>query len=115
MLPSFNGQTIFVPTDEDCELFNITDCGGLRGVEVWASGPSLGFHSANSSSWSEMGTYRVGLGANFGLSGNGKFGNDTAGLSTGTGTNAINIDKQAVVAYATSDVWVGQLDCRNML
>jgi hypothetical protein len=56
-----------------------------------------------------MGTYRVGLGANFGLTGNGKFGNDTVGLGTGAGANAINIDKQAVVAYATSDVWVGQL------
>jgi hypothetical protein len=56
-----------------------------------------------------MWTYLIGLGANFGLTGNGKFGSDTVGLDTGAGANAINIDKQAVVAYATSDVWVGQL------
>jgi hypothetical protein len=109
VLPSFNGQTVYVPIDKDCERFNVTDCGGLRGVEIWASRPSIGFHPANSSSWSEMGTYRVGLGANFGLTGNGKFGNDTVGLGTGAGVNAVNIDQQAVVAYATSDVWVGQL------
>jgi hypothetical protein len=56
-----------------------------------------------------MGTYRVGLGTNFGLQGNGIFGNDTAGLGTGGAAKVVSMEQQAVVAYATSDLWVGQL------
>lgn len=53
---------------------NITDCGSLRGVEVFQARPSLGFQPNASSTWDEIGKYRLGLGYLHGLTGNGLFG-----------------------------------------
>lgn len=109
VLPSFSGQTVYIPIDEDCERFNVNDCGGSRGVEIYASRPSTGFHPINSSTWERIGIYRVGLGPNFGLAGNALFGFDTAGLGTSSSVEGIQMEKIAVAAYATPGIWVGQL------
>ncbi|KAH8732803.1 aspartic peptidase domain-containing protein [Phaeosphaeriaceae sp. PMI808] len=111
VFPNFNGQTIYVPIDKDCEpdRMNITDCGGQRGVEIFNSRPSLGFHKNVSSTWDERGIYRMGLGVNLGLTGNAYYGYDTFGLGTNSAANATKIEKLAVAAYATPDFWVGQL------
>lgn len=109
MLPSFSGQTVYIPIDKDCERFDVNDCGGSRGVEIYASRPSTGFHPINSSTWEEIGIYRVGLGTNFGLAGNGVFGFDTAGLGTSSSVEVVRMEKIAIAAYATSQIWVGQL------
>jgi hypothetical protein len=109
VLPSINGQTIYVPIDLDCERYNVKDCGASRGVEVFQSKVSAGFQTNASSTWSEIGIYPVGLGGNFGLTGNGKLGYDTAGLGTGASANNIDLTKHAISAYATSNPWIGQL------
>jgi hypothetical protein len=64
-----------------------------------------------SSTWSEIGIYPIGLGSNFGFTGNGVLGYDSAGLGTGTGTtaNSVALEKLAVEAYASEKFWVGQL------
>ncbi|KAH7399322.1 aspartic peptidase domain-containing protein [Pyrenochaeta sp. MPI-SDFR-AT-0127] len=109
VLPSFNGQTIYLPIDQDCERLNITDCGSLRGVEVFQARPSLGFQPNASSTWDEIGIYRIGLGYLHGLTGNGVFGFDTVGTSTGTSVDVPTLKNQAIAAYATEDFWLGQL------
>jgi hypothetical protein len=109
VLPSFEGQTLVVPIDEDCARFNISDCGSLRGVEVFQSRPSEGFQVNKSSSWEELGIYRIGIGSNLGITGNGLFGYDTMGPSAGGNENVGRLQRQAVAAYATSDLWLGTL------
>jgi hypothetical protein len=110
-LPSINGQTIYIPIDQDCARYNISDCGSSRGAEVFYSKPSPGFQPNASSTWSEIGIYPIGLGANFGPTGNGVLGYDNAGLGTGIGTtaNSIELTKLAVEAYASDKFWIGQL------
>jgi hypothetical protein len=109
VLPSFNGQTALLPIDEDCLRYNITDCGAQRGVEVFQSHQSLGFQKNASSTWKELGIYRLGLGSDLGLTGNGLFGYDTFGAGTSTSGDTINVENLAIAAYATPDFWVGQL------
>ncbi|KAF2035880.1 acid protease [Setomelanomma holmii] len=111
VLPSFNGQTLYVPIDQDCspERMNIIDCGGQRGVEVFQSRPSPGFQKNVSSSWKELGIYRLGLGTNLGLSGNAYFGYDSFGMGSNQGNSDTKVEQLAVAAYATADFWVGQL------
>ncbi|KAH7119765.1 aspartic peptidase domain-containing protein [Dendryphion nanum] len=107
VLPSTKGQTLYVPVDQDCMRMNISDCGGNRGVEVFDQRPSLGFQRNRSSTWKQIGTYRLGMGLNLGYSGNGYFGYDTAGPSSSR-SNTPKLDQQAVVAFASTSFWVGQ-------
>ena len=88
---------------------NITDCGGQRGVEVFKSRPSPGFQKNESTTWQEVGIYRMGLGANLGLTGNAYYGYDNFGLGSSQDSDAIKVEKLTVAAYATPDFWVGQL------
>ncbi|KAH7399204.1 aspartic peptidase domain-containing protein [Phaeosphaeria sp. MPI-PUGE-AT-0046c] len=109
VLPSINGQTFYVPIDLDCERYKVTDCGSGRGVQVFKSQVSPGFQPNSSSSWSEIGIYPVNIGTGFGLTGNGIFGFDTAGLGTGASSENVQLIAQAISAFATSNPWIGQL------
>lgn len=109
VLPSISGQTLYVPLDTDCERMNIADCGGQRGVEVFQSKKSLGFQRNTSSTWQQVGTYRMGLGANLGLTGNAYYGYDSFGFGSSKMADGFEVEKLAVAAYATPDLWVGQL------
>ena len=110
VLPSFNGQTLYVPIEDDCGRLNFTDCGASRGVEIFNSKPSLGFQRNASSTWNELGIYALENGRNFGLDGNALYGFDTAGvfLSNGAAEN-ITLNNQTISAFATPDTWLGQL------
>jgi hypothetical protein len=88
---------------------SITDCGVQRGVEIFQSQPSPGFQKNQSTTWSEIGIYRMGLGANLGLTGNAYYGYDNFGLGGSPSSNTTELAKLAVAAYATPDFWVGQL------
>jgi len=109
VLPSLSAQALYIPLDKDCGRFNITDCSELRGVNVWASKLSDGFHPQNSTSWHELGVYSIGMGEGFGINGNGIFGNDTAGLGTSGVIDPVNLENQPTMAYTTSDIWIGLL------
>lgn len=111
VLPSINGQTLYVPADEDCapERMNITDCGGQRGVEIFQSERSLGFQKNASSTWQLDGIYRMGLGTNLGLAGNAYYGSDVFGFGTEKPSDGFEFQNMTVAAYADRDLWVGQL------
>jgi hypothetical protein len=88
---------------------NITNCGSQRGVEIFRSRPSLGFQKNESETWSELGIYTMGLGANLGLTGNAYYGYDNFGLGGSPSLGTKELERLAVAAYATPDLWVGQL------
>lgn len=88
---------------------NITDCGGQRGVEVFQSKRSLGFQTNASSTWHQAGTYRMGLGANLGLTGNAYYGYDNFGFGSSKSSDNVEVEKLAAAVYATPDLWIGQL------
>ncbi|KAH4056841.1 hypothetical protein HBH49_037960 [Parastagonospora nodorum] len=94
VLPSLSAQTFYLPLDKDCGRFNISDCGELRGVDVWASKLSDGFHPQNSTTWHELGVYGIGVGEVFGLNGN---------------VDPVNLENHPIMAYTTSDMWIGVL------
>lgn len=86
---------------------NITDCGIKRGVGSFESLQSLGFQRNKSSTWQEVGTYNMGLGATLGLTGVAHYGFDS--VSFGLDSNATQVENSVVAAYMTPDIWVGQL------
>lgn len=88
---------------------NITDCGGQRGVEIFQSKKSLGFRKNASSTWNEVGLYRLGLGANLAKSGNAVYGYDNFGFGPSPSSDNVEVEKLPVAAYATPDFWLGQL------
>jgi hypothetical protein len=109
VLSSFNGQTLYVPIDKDCERTDVPNCGGQRGVEIFQAQPSLGFQKNASATWEELGIYTMSLGANLGFTSNAYYGYDNFGLGGSPSSNAIELNKFTIAAYASSDLWIGQL------
>ncbi|KAF2831406.1 acid protease [Ophiobolus disseminans] len=109
VLPNIVGQTLYVPLDRDCERMNLSDCGGQRGVEIFQARKSLGYQKNASTTWNEVGTYRMGLGANLGLTGNAYYGYDSFGFGPMPSSENIELEKLPVAAYVTPDLWIGQL------
>ncbi|KAF2260015.1 acid protease, partial [Lojkania enalia] len=109
VLPSSKGQTLYVLAVEDCERMTVVDCGRSRGVEIFDQRPSLGFQKNRSSTWEEIGIYRLDLDTNLGLSGNGVFGYGEVGLSSSGAIDSPRLNHQVISAYATPDLWTGQL------
>ncbi|KAF1839976.1 acid protease [Cucurbitaria berberidis CBS 394.84] len=56
-----------------------------------------------------MGIYRIGIGRDYGLTGNAVYGYDTIGPSTSGAIDVSTLEKHAIAAYATPDFWLGQL------
>jgi hypothetical protein len=111
ILPSLDGRTLYLPVDIDCSSgrFNVTDCGASRGVQVFNSRPGVGFQRNASSSWNEIGTYRLSLGNEHGLIGNIIYGYDVIGASTSGTINTPTLKQQAIAPFASADFWLGRL------
>ena len=56
-----------------------------------------------------MGIYKMGLGANLGLTGNAYYGYDNFGFGPSPSPDNVEVEKLPVAAYATPDLWIGQL------
>lgn len=110
VLPSFDGQTIYVPISDDCARLSVTECGALRGVETFSSKASPGFQTNVSTTWNEIGIYELDIGKKFGLDGNTLYGYDTAGVSlSNEAADNVTMSHQALSAYASPDSWLGKL------
>ncbi len=103
------GRCSSLAIDLDCARLNISNCGSSRGVEVFQSQQSLGFQRNASSTWKEIGIYQTGLGSRYGLTGNAYFGYDSGGPSTAASVNVSTLDNLAIAAFASTDIWLGQL------
>jgi hypothetical protein len=109
VLPATNSPHIYIPVADDCQRINRTDCGELRGVSTFGNRPSPGFQSNASSTWDLIGLYEIGVNRDLGYTGNGISGYDTVALGKNSTSEAVSLEKQVVTAYATPDLWIGQL------
>lgn len=89
--------------------FNVSNCGASRGVEVFEQKPGIGFQKNASSTWNDIGIYKVRMGARFGLAGNAYFGYDTVGPSTSRSIDVPSLDKHVLASYASPDYWQGRM------
>ena len=113
VLPATNVANTWIPIADDCLALNLTDCGSKRGVHPFNSTLSPGFQSNFSSTWEKIGTYELGQNDFLGLDGNGIFGNDTVAFTRGGDGQKIQIDHQVVTAYASPDIWLGEIGLGN--
>jgi hypothetical protein len=56
-----------------------------------------------------IGLYEVDVNPNLGLSGNAISGYDTVGIGSNSTSNGVFLQQQVLTAYATPNIWVGQL------
>ena len=113
VLPATNAPNIWVPIADDCLALNSTDCGTQRGVRPFNNAVSPGFQVNSSSSWKNIGTFELGQNDFLGFSGNGAFGYDTISLIRGDASETITNNDTAVTAYATPQLWLGEIGLSN--
>lgn len=65
------------------------------------------FNSSDSSSWSNIGNYSMGLEMNLGYSHNATYGHDTVALGVSKATGSPNLDSQVVATFDNDDYYVG--------
>lgn len=94
---------------DDCQRINRTDCGESRGISPFGNRASPGFQSNVSSTWDLIGLYEIGVNRKLGYTGNGISGYDTVGFGKTSTSDAQFLQKQVLTAYATPDLWIGQL------
>jgi hypothetical protein len=109
VLPNIIGRTLYVPSERDCDLLRLPDCGPSRGVEDFQAKPSSGFQKTTSSTWQQAGFFRINIGHKLGITGDADFGYDKFGLGSSASSTGFQVEKLAIAAYTTTDLWVGQL------
>lgn len=122
VLPPLNSQTIYISRASDCESISITNCSASRGAEVLtsnsssATSTSYGFQPNASTTWQELGQYKLKPGTQFELDGTSLYGYDSVGISfVGNANDNLTLEGQAVGAYSTpseiglSRLWLGRL------
>lgn len=84
---------------------NFSNCGDSRGVWPFETQDSDGFQTNRSSTWKDIGLYRLFVEEHLGIEGNGLFGYDSVGLgATGNAT-----ENQVVAGIGTPSYWLGLL------
>jgi hypothetical protein len=109
VLVATGSQHTYVPVADDCQRINRTDCGASRGVSIFGNRQSPGFQSNASSTWQLIGLYEIGVNEILGYSGNGITGYDSVGFRSTTTGDVKFLKQHIITAYATPDLWVGQL------
>lgn len=110
VLPSTANQQTWVPVPEGCDsslVGNLSDCGDSRGVWPFGSEDSDGFQTSLSSTWRDIGLYRLFIEEHLGITGNGLFGYDSVGV--GEAGNATVVENQVVGGIGTPSYWLGLL------
>ncbi|CAI6335884.1 unnamed protein product [Periconia digitata] len=109
VLPATSGQHTYVPSADDCQRTNLTDCGSSRGVSPFANQPSPGFQTNASSTWDLIGIYELGINSRLGYSGGAVSGYETLNFGTEVPNGRQPSDKQVVTSYVSQDLWIGTL------
>ncbi|KAJ4293478.1 hypothetical protein N0V90_008761 [Kalmusia sp. IMI 367209] len=113
VLPATNVANTWVPIADDCKALNVTDCGSKRGVYPFNNTISPGFQQNLSSTWENIGRYKLGQNSFLGFTGNGNFGYDTVALIRGDASKNIQVNHHPVTAYATPEFWLGEIGLGN--
>lgn len=103
ILPATNGQETWAPLPQACAQYGPA-CPYLRGVPV--SSRSLGFDTAQSTTWTKDGIYDLVIEQNLGYDGNGLYGSDTVQLGNSTQGGPM-LEHQVVAGIVDDDFWLG--------
>lgn len=111
VLPATNGDEIWVPVPSGCTDASVqnppSNCGDLRGANVFQKNPSQGFNTDASSSWQTEGNYSLMMEDYLGINSDGEYGLDTVAL--GDSPNILSLPQQIIAGIATSEFWLGSL------
>lgn len=105
VLPASGTGEILVPLPQGCGKNDASDCGPRRGVYGYKN-ISTGFSVLDSSTWSELGLYSVGLKDEFGYATNASYGLDNAGLMI-QNQGGPTLRNQVVAGIASSAFFLG--------
>ncbi|CZT20272.1 uncharacterized protein RCC_06130 [Ramularia collo-cygni] len=109
VLPSTRSADIWVPVADGCAglSWNGFDCANSRGVGTVQGVQSPGFLSNESTSWQQLGLYRLPTeDALYGSENNGLYGLDTLALSD---NYEVSLYNWTIAGIATPDFWLGML------
>ena len=106
VLPSTNGQEIWVPVIGACVENYTESCGDVRGVNGFQQQPHGGFEANRSMSWVEEGIFDLSTDANLGYQGRGLYGFDTLALAA-QGAGGPVLENQTVAGFQTDDFYLG--------
>jgi len=119
VLPATVGEEVLVPVVEGCQgpLTNVSNCGDLRGANIFQGQSSRGFQRNNSTTWNELprDPYVLGDAQNlYGDVNTGLYGLDTVALGDGArGGYGVPLQKQTVAGMDQQDFWLGTLGLRT--
>jgi hypothetical protein len=107
VLVSTTAGGAWIPISPDaCTSADPADCGRLRGIENFNGQTSNGFQVNQSSTWSSIGQYSLGVEDQLNMSGVGLFGYDNVLLGLATDQN-VSIGHQPVAGIADVNYWLG--------
>ncbi|CAI6292567.1 unnamed protein product [Periconia digitata] len=106
VLPSTADSKTLVPMPEGCTESDPEDCGESRGVFVVDGHPSNGFQHNRSTTWNQVGLYKLGLEENLNYTGAALYGLDNLGLNVPQ-SGGVTLPRQIVGGVATKDYYLG--------
>lgn len=106
VLISTAGQETWVPVPEGCTSSDPSGCPSSRGALPFQGRLSTGFLKNESSTWSEINIFDLGLENNLGYDGNGDYGFDTVGLQI-ENSGGLTLGHQVVAGIADKDFYLG--------
>ncbi|KAF2116507.1 aspartic peptidase domain-containing protein, partial [Lophiotrema nucula] len=109
VLPSTKTGETYVVLPEGCVEGDGKDCPSERGAQIFQSQQNSGFNVNESTTWSAIGTYDVGLEDRLNYTAGAMFGYDTIALGPASDSSSLSLDHQVVGGYAETSYWMGYL------
>lgn len=106
VLPAPSTGEFIIPVSEGCIEDDPPNCGNLRGAYSFKGFASSGFLVNESSTWSEIGLYDVGLQSNLNYSTNATYGLDNVGMMI-QNSGGPTLSSQVVAGIASKDFYLG--------
>jgi hypothetical protein len=108
VLPSTVTSETFIPLSSACKEGSPSNCAFSRGIDMYNSKPSDGFQVKESSTWDELGIYKVAAREELRYNASGLYGLDTLGLMIADSGGPV-LKNQVVGGLVNPRYWVGRL------
>jgi hypothetical protein len=108
VLPSTVTSETFIPLSSACKDGSPTNCAFSRGIKMYKSTPSDGFQVKKSSTWDELGIYKVAAREELRYNASGLYGLDTLGLMIANSGGPV-LKNQVIGGLVNPRYWVGRL------
>ena len=103
LLPSTAGQALYLVSTGGC----VGEESGKLPSEACSDSRGGLFNPSDSTSWTNIGNYSMGLEGNLGYNDSATFGHDTVALGLSEATGSPQLDSQVVAAFETDDFYIG--------